>query len=152
MPTAPAIALADDSDLLVPLFSIVRALRALHGLKLAEIGLQVGQDEILLALPQDGTVSVGQLAFSVSVRPSTASKMLERLERAGCVVREPDTSDARKSTVRILPKGIEIRAQALAVRTALDAELAKEFDRAAVMALLRSLDQVASQRLSRVRV
>lgn len=152
MPTAPAIALADDSDLLVPLFSIVRALRALHGLKLAEIGLQVGQDEVLLALPQDGTISVGQLAFTVSIRPSTASKMLVRLERDGFVVREPHASDARKSTVRILPKGIEIREQALGIRTALDAELAKDVDGVAVVSLLRSLDRVVSQRLSRVRV
>ncbi|MBB3952487.1 MarR family winged helix-turn-helix transcriptional regulator [Aureimonas jatrophae] len=152
MPTAPAIALADDSDLLVSLFSIVRALRALHGLKLAEIGLQVGQDDVLLALPQDGTVTVSQLATNASVRSSTISKMLTRLERDGFVVREPHASDARKSTVRILPKGVEIREQALGVRAALDAELARDVDGVAVLALLRSLDRVASQRLSRVRV
>ncbi|SDN68239.1 DNA-binding transcriptional regulator, MarR family [Aureimonas jatrophae] len=124
----------------------------MHGLKLAEIGLRVGQDDVLLALPQGGTISVGQLAFVVSVRPSTISKMLGNLERDGFVGREAHASDARKSTVRILPKGIEIRAKAQDIRSALNAELLLKVENAAVLSLLLNLDQAVSQKLSRVRV
>ena len=73
---------------------------------LHEIGLNAGQDHLLMALEPDGDpVLVSHLADKVGVRASTVSKMLDRLEHRGLVKRGNDERDRRHTMVTLTSKG-----------------------------------------------
>jgi DNA-binding MarR family transcriptional regulator len=63
---------------------------------------------ILRHLQRSGGCSVGQLAERVDVGPSAMSQMLDRLEKMGWILREPDPRDARCRTARLTPAGEEV--------------------------------------------
>ncbi|MCM3601659.1 MarR family transcriptional regulator [Robertmurraya korlensis] len=55
---------------------------------------------------QDGC-TIGQLAERLEVRSSSMSQMIDRLELAGTVYREPDKNDARTRIVKLTEAGKE---------------------------------------------
>lgn len=60
-------------------------------------------------------VTVADLAAALDVAHSTASRLIDRAETAGCVTRERSDRDARRTVVRVTPSG---RGLAIAARTA----------------------------------
>lgn len=60
-------------------------------------------------------VTVADLAAAVDVAHSTASRLIDRAETAGCVTRERSDRDARRTVVQLTPSG---RGLAEAARTA----------------------------------
>lgn len=56
---------------------------------------------------QDGC-TIGQLAERLEVRSSSMSQMIDRLELAGTVYREPDKNDARTRIVKLTEAGKEM--------------------------------------------
>ena len=109
---------------LVPmLLSISKSLRALMGFKLAEIGIRPGQDELLLALSADRTVSMSHIADKIGVRPSTATKMANHLVAAGLVERSKTSKDARHTLLRITPSGTEMQGRVRKVWQSVENEL-----------------------------
>lgn len=85
---------AIPGGLIPSLISITKCSRALLDLRLHEIGLNAGQDHLLMALEPNGDpVLVSHLADKVGVRASTASKMLDRLEHRELVRRGNDKKD-----------------------------------------------------------
>ena len=50
-------------------------------------------------------MSTSTLALTLGIDPSTASRNLAGLERAGYVVRKRGTEDGRQSDVRLTPRG-----------------------------------------------
>jgi DNA-binding MarR family transcriptional regulator len=85
-----------------------RAHRAYVGELLAEHGLHVGQEMVLVELWQGDGLRCGDLADRLGVEPPTITKMLRRLESCGLVERRADPEDAR--SLRVYLTG---RAQAL---------------------------------------
>lgn len=138
---------------LKPLLSITKSTRQLFGLLLADIGVVVGQDQFLLQFVEDNPKKVSEIATTLSVRPSTISKMVDVLEAKNWVVRDRDDSDLRKVLVRLTPEGIQVRAKVLTVwnefesqlRTSLNDVDASFFDN------LNKLDAVLARRLARLR-
>ena len=143
----------DDFRLVALLLSISKSTRALTGLKLAEMGFHNGQDELLLALDEEEPVSVSRLADELRVRPSTVSKMLDRLVGKGLMERMLDKRDARRTMVRITPAGLDARSELLEMRMLLEGELTAMLPEGsdAVTALLESVATLLSARLSRLR-
>lgn len=60
---------------------------------------------ILRHIGRTSTCSVGDLATSFGVKPSTVSQMLDRLERYGYVVRRAGVNDARVRIVELTAAG-----------------------------------------------
>ena len=77
------------------LAKVCRAHRGNVGGLLAEVGLHVGQDMVLIELWQNDGLRGGELACRLGVEPPTVTKMLRRLEGVGLVGRRPDPADAR---------------------------------------------------------
>jgi MarR family transcriptional regulator, organic hydroperoxide resistance regulator len=141
-----------DAVLVPHLFSIAKSIRQLAGIKLAEIGGMVGQDQCLLALEDDETVSVSALAARLSVRPSTVSKMVDRLQERGWVVRSIGSEDLRNTLVSLTDAGCRMRDAVRAVEAKLEAELVGLLnERSATIRTLAELDAVITTRLSRLR-
>lgn len=72
---------------------------------LAQFGLHVGQEMVLIELWQNDGLRGGELACRLGVEPPTVTKMLRRLENCGLVQRRPDPADARSFRVYLTEAG-----------------------------------------------
>jgi DNA-binding MarR family transcriptional regulator len=91
------------------LAKVCRAHRVHVGELLAEHGLHVGQEMVLVELWQDDGLRGGALAERLGVEHPTITKMLRRLEACGLVERRADPEDARSLRVYLTGKGRELR-------------------------------------------
>ena len=87
------------------LAKVCRAHRGNVGGMLAEFGLHVGQEMVLIELWQADGLRGGELACRLGVEPPTITKMLRRLENLGLVERRPDLADARSFRVYLTGEG-----------------------------------------------
>jgi MarR family transcriptional regulator, organic hydroperoxide resistance regulator len=67
--------------------------------------LHVGQEMILLQLWAEEGLTQSRLAELLCVEPPTITKMLQRMEQAGLLVRSADPDDARVSRVSLTRRG-----------------------------------------------
>ena len=84
---------------------IHKAHRQLAEEDLNKLGVHTGQEMILLQLWIEEGIPQSQLAACMEVEPPTATKMLQRMERAGLIERRPDPEDARVSLVYLTERG-----------------------------------------------
>ncbi len=75
----------------------------------AKVGLTPAQAQVLMQL--EAPQRITELASTHACDPSSASTMIQRLERDGLVRRVVDPSDARARLVELSPKGVDARAQ-----------------------------------------
>ncbi len=54
-----------------------------------------------------GACSPGQLSQATGLTSGSTTALIDRLEKAGYVLREPDRTDRRRQVVRIVPEAIE---------------------------------------------
>jgi DNA-binding MarR family transcriptional regulator len=87
------------------LAKVCRAHRGSVGDLLAEIGLHVGQEMVLIELWEQDGLRGGELAERLGVEPPTVTKMLRRLENCGLVTRRQDPEDARSFRVYLTSEG-----------------------------------------------
>lgn len=82
-----------------------RAHRGNVGEVLAEIGLHVGQEMVLIELWERDGLRGGELASRLGVEPPTITKMIRRLENCGLLARRQDPEDARSFRVFLTEEG-----------------------------------------------
>ena len=82
-----------------------RAHRGDVGELLAEVGLHVGQEMVLIELWERDGLRGGELAERLGVEPPTVTRMLRRLEKCGFVERRQDPHDARSFRVYLTGDG-----------------------------------------------
>jgi MarR family transcriptional regulator, organic hydroperoxide resistance regulator len=87
------------------LAKVCRAHRGSVGELLAEVGLHVGQEMVLIELWREDGLRGSELAERLGVEPPTVTKMLRRLERCGLVGRRRDPEDARSFRVYLTDEG-----------------------------------------------
>src|SRR5580698_8397228 len=63
------------------------------------------QAETLQLIAERGAVSTSSLALMLGIDPSTASRNLAGLERAGLITRKKGQDDGRQTDVRLTPRG-----------------------------------------------
>jgi len=73
----------------------------------AELGLSPQQHQALLAVRghPGSAPTIGDLAESLAIRHNSAVGLVDRLVRAGYVVRESDRADRRRVTLTLTPSG-----------------------------------------------
>ena len=89
---------------------------------LNKLGLHTGQEMLLLQLWIEEGIPQSQLAASMEVETPTATKMLQRMERAGLIERRPDPEDARISRVYLTERGRALEQPVLDVWKQLEAQ------------------------------
>jgi MarR family transcriptional regulator, organic hydroperoxide resistance regulator len=89
---------------------------------LEALGLYRGQPPVLFALWEQEGLTHTELAERLRNTPSTISKMLRRMERAGFVVRRPDADDQRVSRVYLTEAGRAVESEVQAAFRTLEAE------------------------------
>ncbi|MER0239528.1 MarR family winged helix-turn-helix transcriptional regulator [Fulvimarina sp. MAC8] len=143
-----------DTETVTSLLAIAKSTRAFIALLLSDIDLHPGQDQLLVRLLPNEPVSVSVLAEDLSVRPSTISKMLDRLIEKGLVERGAHKVDLRRTMVQLTPKGEQARDKVYEVWRKLDVDLIGALDEKERVVLGESLSKIEtllSQRLRRLR-
>jgi len=74
------------------------------------------QFEALLVLREHGELTMGELCAKMFLACSTATDLIDRMERNGLIERVRDTADRRVIRLRVLPKGHQLIDQILEVR------------------------------------
>ena len=111
------------------LIQAARLHRARTGDRLAKIGLFAGQEQVVQVLAAAGTMTMGDLAALLRVRPPTASKTVTRLAALGIVERRAEAGDGRVVRVRLTEAGLA-KAQAIeAIQEEVEAELLDHLDK-----------------------
>ncbi len=120
-----------------------RVHRARLALAMDDLGIFPGQEQVILHLARDETMTAGALADVLKVRPPTISKTLQRLSAQGLIERRDHAEDARKMTLVLSREGHR-RAEALAERLeTVEAEMAELFDGKDAKRLRKLLKRVA---------
>ena len=76
---------------------------------LGQLGLYPGQTFVLYALWSYDGLTQSELAERLNRSPSTITKKIQRMEKAGFVIRRSDDSDERISRVFLTDAGREVR-------------------------------------------
>ena len=95
---------------------------------LEAIGLYRGQPQVLSALWQQEGLTHGELAARLHNTPATMTKMLQRMENAGFILRKPDSADQRVSRVYLTEAGRAIQEQVQYVWVRMEAEVFAGFN------------------------
>ena len=82
---------------------------------LEAIGLYRGQPPVLGILWEEEGLTHTELAQRLDKTPSTVTKMLQRMEKAGFIIRRPDAEDQRVSRVYLTDAGRAIQEQVQAI-------------------------------------
>ena len=80
--------------------------RVFAALQAAGFEATLAQCRLFARIPEDG-IRLTELAESAQVTKQTAGSLVDQLEAAGYVQRDPDPTDARARLVRIAPRGRE---------------------------------------------
>ena len=78
-------------------------------LKKRGVAINPAQGRVLFVLWQEGPMPLGELAKKVSLKKSTLTNAVDRLEAAGEVVRVPSQTDRRQIDVRLTPADRQTR-------------------------------------------
>src|SRR6516164_11328983 len=100
--------MADQDRFARALLSVARGLGRI-GRERARAGdVTPQQAETLQLIAERGAVSTSSLATVLGIDPSTASRNLAGLERAGYISRKKGADDGRQTDVRLTPRGKRI--------------------------------------------
>ncbi|MCM3655371.1 MarR family winged helix-turn-helix transcriptional regulator [Metabacillus litoralis] len=76
---------------------------------LRELGLHIGQDQLLCRLWKEDGVTQSQLSERLNCEPPTVANMVKALENYGLIYRHRDQLDARVNRVYLTPKGQDLK-------------------------------------------
>ncbi len=124
-------------------FRLSRMHRTMAGRLLRDLGLAPGQELLLLQLWDRDRCSQTDLVERLGIDPSTVTKMLQRLERDGWVLREPSPDDGRVTLVTLSAAGRDLQAAVTEIWRQLEHESVKALtgeERAELLRLLRKVE------------
>jgi len=115
---------------------------------LADFEITPPQFDALLILIQSGVLTIGELGDKMYLACSTATDLVDRMERNGLVARERDTLDRRVIRLRVLEKGHQMLAEVMAARKCYLAEILSKVspdETAAMITALTHLSELMAQ-------
>jgi DNA-binding MarR family transcriptional regulator len=137
-----------DRQLVPLLIGLSKATNALLALRLAALGLRIGQDDALLALDRPEPTSTAALAQKLGIRQATAAALVDRLVEKGLVRRRygPPTEGAW-----VIPTqaGTALQQKVRLLHQQLEAELLQSRD-GALMSELSTLQERLARMVSPV--
>ena len=150
----PHLVLGDDHDFDQTVVDLEELLRHVNnvirraGRKiLSEFDMTPPQLNALLQLQHHGNLTIGELSEKLYLAFSTATDLINRMERNELVARERDIADRRVVRLRILPKGTQLLDEIIVARCRyLEGILASVSieDRGLLVNSLRKIDELMS--------
>ena len=106
------------------------------------LGLYRGQPPLLYTLWEQDGQTHGELAEKLQITPATITRMIQRMEKSGFVLRKPDADDQRVSRVYLTEAGRAVREQLQAVWDRMEIESFAGFNAEEQIVLRRFLIQI----------
>lgn len=100
------------------------------------------QFDALLVLRENGELTMGELCAKMYLACSTATDLIDRMERNGLIERVRDSADRRVIRLRVLEKGSHIIDEVLEARQAYLAARFADLDEAEKRNLIQALEQL----------
>jgi DNA-binding MarR family transcriptional regulator len=100
------------------------------------------QLDALLVLRDFGELTMGELCQKMFLACSTATDLIDRMERNGLIERVRDTADRRVIRLKVLAKGTSVIDQVLEARRSYLVNILAEIDVADKERLIQSLEQL----------
>lgn len=100
------------------------------------------QFDALLVLRDYGDLTMGELCAKMYLACSTATDLIDRMERNGLIERVRDTADRRVIRLKVLPKGEAVIDEVLEARQGYLASILSELDAADKERLIGALEQL----------
>lgn len=100
------------------------------------------QHDALLVLREFGELTMGELCQKMYLACSTATDLIDRMERNGLIERVRDKTDRRVIRLRVLPKGAEVVDEVLEARRGYMATAMAELDAPDKERLIQALEQI----------
>ena len=130
--------------LLPMLISLSKSSNALLGLRLAAIGLKIGQDEALLEVQRSTAATAATVATGLCIRPSTAAMLLAQLVEKGLIA-----GKGAGSGYGVTPAGLAAQEMVHAVYQKLEQDLLPSgSDAAGLLGELKELQQGLMRQLA----
>ena len=79
--------------------------------RLRTSGLHHGQGRVLCAIARNGELSQVEIARGLHIERATVTNMIQRMEKAGLIERNPDAKDQRVMKVRLTAAGRQAEAR-----------------------------------------
>jgi len=123
--------------------------RAWYGLnkafrrRIAHLRITPDQFTVMRTLLEKEAITQRELAQAMSSDPNTVASLIERMEAAGLVRREPDTKDRRAHRLYLTPVGRRKYEEARAEALAMQSEILSALSPKAQETFLRNLEIVA---------
>jgi MarR family transcriptional regulator, organic hydroperoxide resistance regulator len=111
---------------------------------LSQLGLHVSQELVIFVLWREEGLSQSELAARLRVELPTLTKAVQRMERAGLLIRQDDEKDTRVSRVYLTEKGRALYAPALTMWRDLEARMLQGMTEIEQALLRRLLQQMVS--------
>jgi len=92
-------------DLILELQRATHATLTALAVRVADLGLNASEINVLANLADGRSRSIGELAFDTATKPTTLTSVLDRLVRKGHVTRELDPADRRSFRVSLTAEG-----------------------------------------------
>lgn len=121
---------------------ISRAHRKAADMALAELGLHIGQEILLMHLWANDGLIQSELADLMQVEPPTLTKMVNRMEKAELLERRKDEQDARSCRIYLTDQGKALQEPVNQVWNALETQILTDLTLAEQLLLRRLLMQV----------
>lgn len=109
---------------------------------LNEFDITTPQFNALLLLKEHGDMTIGDLGSKMYLASSTATDLIDRMERNGLVVRVRDSNDRRVVRLRMLEKGHQMIKEVLANRKRYLSTILSQVPEAELEALKKALQSL----------
>jgi MarR family 2-MHQ and catechol resistance regulon transcriptional repressor len=142
----------DAVDLLEALNDLIRVYQFRDRKRICCHDISVTQCYAMRAIHRDGPLTLGGLAEALYLDNSTASRVVDSLERKGYTQRVPDAADGRVVRLELTPEGEDLYSRIERDLVQQQRELLAEFDpevRQATARLIARLAREAAARVSR---
>jgi DNA-binding MarR family transcriptional regulator len=100
------------------------------------------QLDALLVLREFGELTMGELCQKMFLACSTATDLIDRMERNGLIERVRDTADRRVIRLKVLPKGQAVIDEVLEARRVYLANILSAIDTAEKERIIHALEQL----------
>lgn len=113
--------------------------------RLAEIGLRVGDLEVLATLATRPGLSQRELAARCFITKSGVSMLLTQMEERGLVVRGTDADDARTKRLTLTAAGMALAEQAMQIQAEVVKAMVAGSSEAEIATIGRVMERVSAQ-------
>jgi DNA-binding MarR family transcriptional regulator len=106
-------------------FALIRMHRSMASDLLRKIGLFPGQELLLMRLWNTDNQTQKALVDSLGINHATVTKSIQRLEKAGLLIKRSSAEDKRVTLVSLTPAGTKLKKEVFSVWRTLENSIAK---------------------------